>query len=129
VTQEAFYKDLTYWLLGPDTGLSSKSMVMCALGFSPHIEFHPYHPSDAGDFWRCITLLRAVPAIRDFFPDIAQMSREWAALIGEWDELEALFIDEVGINCEKSVRASKTYQRIYKIYADCYRPERGEVTP
>lgn len=50
-------KELIQWLLGEETGLSSKHIV----GHMLNLEVYHYHPCDIGDRKRCIGLLRAMP--------------------------------------------------------------------
>lgn len=95
------------WLTSGETGISSKVMVQAALNQELTCTDHPLDPDD---FRRCLKLVYAVPEIKERFEDIAQISLVWLNIINNWGELEILFLDEVGINCEKGYRATKTYE-------------------
>lgn len=97
------------WLANGQVGLSSKAMAFCAADIEYDRADHPYDPAD---FNRCLLLVGQIPAIRDAFPKIAKLSPQWEAVIEHWDELEALFIEEVGLNWEHGESAPKTYERL-----------------
>jgi hypothetical protein len=85
------------WLRAGERGLSSYAIVGALTGqdFLPGqpITVSSSYPLDAGDFWRCEKLLRAVPGSREHLSVMADVSPEWAALVSHWDELVEL---EVG---------------------------------
>ena len=74
------------WLLGPDTGISSKTIAAHMLR-TPMIDW-PSHPRDGGDFGRCVRLLRLIPEWNARQSEMGQVSEEWAALLPIWDDLE-----------------------------------------
>lgn len=80
------YKALAEWALSGQTGLSSKFMA----AFLSGMKFDSFrsHPSDSGDFKRCIGLLNAVPSLRNELPRMAEASPYWEALVSNWDRLE-----------------------------------------
>lgn len=75
------------WLVGRDTGASSRAMLCVALDL-PHDGSDPLDPSDLG---RCLRLLERMPWVRDAFPKIRDISPTWAELIDRWDELTRLY--------------------------------------
>lgn len=75
------------WIVGGDTGLSSKTLWAVMMGQKPP---RPSHPLDNGDLGRCTRLLNAVPEWRPRIKEMAGVSPYWAALVPRWDELEAL---------------------------------------
>ena len=77
---------LIKWLLTGKTGASSK----CIAAHLTGNECDGNYPSDDGDFGRCVGLLGAVPEFRPMLPKMAEVNRYWAALVKEWDALEAL---------------------------------------
>lgn len=97
------------WLANGATGMSSETMAYTALGVKYKSACHPYDPSD---FNRCLLLLEAAPIVRVSFPEIRELSPEWAAIIDHWDELEKLFLGEAGRDWSKSKHAPKTYKRM-----------------
>src|SRR5579875_1707260 len=80
------------WLLSDDTGLSSMAIVARMLG-ARHGHFpYPHDPSDLG---RCLRLLERIPEWRARLTDMTACSESWARLIEVWDELEALYREEL----------------------------------
>lgn len=82
------------WFLSDDVGLSSKAMVSVAVGKVSGTNA----PMDLGDLNRCMKLLRDVPEVRHHFKHIASLSPKWKKLIDNWNDLETLFHEEVGID-------------------------------
>lgn len=41
---------------------------------------------------------------------MADVNKRWAALVARWDEIEASFLDEAGLNWCKGKRAPNTYR-------------------
>ena len=95
MTDLATYKVAVIWLLGGDTGMSSKSLLAAALGIA---EKHPSYPSDTGDFGRCVRLIKAIPAAKDGLAKLSEVSSYWKALAERWGEIEAL--------CERDGKAA-----------------------
>ena len=82
------YKALATWAITGKTGSSSKFMATFLSGM-PDNEWAA-HPSDGGDFERCVGLLNAVPSLRALLPKMTDASPYWAALVKNWDMIEAL---------------------------------------
>jgi hypothetical protein len=107
---------LDAWLRSDDTGSSSMAMAnhLVALdgGKPPHVrpDDRRHHPADPSDLGRCIGLLAAVPELRPHLPAMAAVSPAWAALIGAWDELEALYAEEA-----PGGKAPRTYRRMREL--------------
>lgn len=80
------WEDATRWLLRGHCGLSSETMLRCALGL-PAADVN--HPRDIYDFRRCLRLLDDCPWVRNEFPRIAGLSPTWAAIIEHWPVLVA----------------------------------------
>jgi hypothetical protein len=93
------------WLFTGQVGASSKAMAAAACGLPGSRSY----PSDPDDLNRCLLLLEKVPAIRDRFAAISDLSDVWARLIDRWEVIEQSFLEEVGLNWTKSNRAPKTY--------------------
>ncbi len=93
------------WLGGLDTGLSSQTMCITLLG---GISARKRHPQDSADLGRCLRLLELVPEWRGRLGELAALSLEWAALVGAWDEIEALYREEIPTGgtprCSKRMR-------------------------
>ena len=100
------------WLANGRVGLSSKTMAMTALGV-PVAEVN--HPHDPDDLNRCLLLLKAAPVVREAFPKIAALSPVWAALIKRWDDIEASFFAECGLDWCKSTNGRATYALMRRV--------------
>jgi hypothetical protein len=74
------------WALTGETGASSKCMAAHLTGS----ECDGSYPHDGGDFGRCVGLLAAVPELRPLLTKMAEVNRYWAALVPEWDRIQAL---------------------------------------
>lgn len=81
------YMKAVNWLLGDDTGGSSKSLLRAALGIA---EKYSSYPSDTGDFGRCSRLIKLIPATKDGLAKLSETSGYWKALAARWDEIDAL---------------------------------------
>lgn len=97
------------WLACGRRGISSNTMFTVMTGVDALGGWEKSHPYDLYDFDRCVALLDAVPALRPRLPLMAGVSRAWAALVHQWDEIERSFIDEAGIGWAKSEDAPRTY--------------------
>lgn len=96
------------WLLGSNTGLSS--MTIFAVLSAKHGAYAfrgathasiPYDPSDLG---RCLRLLAKVPGWTERLPEVAAVFPEWAPFVAHWDELEALYFEEVAAGTGQAPR-------------------------
>lgn len=100
------------WIVGGDTGMSSKVIWSVAQDVTPESS-NP--PSDPSDFGRCYRLLKLIPEWRPFLNLVATRYKEWSALVAHWDELTALYEDELknGPRSKYGDRmAPKTYERM-----------------
>lgn len=75
------------WLLSDNTGASSKCMLRHLLGKKADKSEYPH---DSGDFLRCVGLLNAAPELRPLLPKMGEVNKYWAALVKEWDRLDAI---------------------------------------
>lgn len=109
---------LATWLDSDETGLSSLCMAR-HLGriaeLEPRVPFDRSsdgkdHPHDPSDFGRCVGLLKAVPELRPHVSRMAEASPAWGALAAAWDELEALYAEELPTGS-----APKLYDRMRAI--------------
>ena len=112
------------WIVGDDTGLSSTAIWAHMMGTAPAERFgHVAYPLDPDDFWRCYRLLLLVPEWRARIGEMAQYGPVWAALAGAWDELTALFEEEIGPGMARAYgRAPRLYARM-KALEDAARRE------
>jgi len=101
------------WLARGEIGLSSKCMAMwLTFGEKTAERFCPADPSDLD---RCLKLLAAAPSLRPHLPKMAEISKDWEALIQRWDEVEASHLAEVGLGWTKAKKAPKTYELMRSI--------------
>lgn len=102
------------WIATGRVGASSKAMAMAACGL-PNDGSYPHDPDDLN---RCLLLLEAVPDVRDHFDKIAALGVVWSRLIGRWADIEASFLDEVGLNWNKAQDAPKTYALMREVIGE-----------
>ncbi len=100
---------LEEWLAGPDTGASSLAIVEVLAGRSGLTENHQ-GPSDPSDFSRCRKLLEVMPEWRDRLSEVADAYPSWAPIVGAWDELEDLYVEE-----QSAGVAPKLYTRMKEL--------------
>ena len=98
-------------MVGGDTGLSSKAIASviltgrCALGRS-----YP-HPLDPSDFRRCLLLMRELPkGVGGTVGLLADSSKEWKAVIENWEILERLYDEE-----SQGEAAPKLYKKMKEL--------------
>ena len=102
------------WIATGRVGASSKAMAMAACGL-PNDGSYPHDP---GDLNRCLLLLESAPDVRDHFEKIAALGVVWERLIGRWADIEASFLDEVGLNWSKAREAPKTYALMREVIGE-----------
>jgi hypothetical protein len=100
---------IVQWLANGETGVSSKTMAFTAMGQGYRDNHHPLDPADLN---RCIKLVDEVPEIKDAFPKIAALSKEWQAVIDNWDSLKKSFVDEAGYDWSEKHSAPLTYKKM-----------------
>lgn len=89
------------WIVGDDTGVSSKAIWAHMMGTKPESWCFGNHPHDPDDFGRCYRLLCRIPEWRQRIGEMATLGPEWDALSAAWDELEALWEREIGPGVER----------------------------
>jgi hypothetical protein len=109
------------WLESGDTGLSSKALyTFFTTGRVAYDRFVPEGdapaPRDPGDFGRCYRLLQTSWAA-EWRARIGEMGRfpSWSKLVEQWDELEALYLEEFA-----SGAAPKLYDRMKELRGENY---------
>jgi len=99
------------WFGTGRVGASSKAMALHIVG----LESDGSHPCDPDDLSRCLLFLEAVPEARAELYRLATLSPVWAALTARWDELEALFNEEVVHEWGRSSRAPRTFRLMNEV--------------
>ena len=88
--------DPVAWLAGGDTGISSKTIWFVMMGRENTERYwRASPPSDPSDFGRCYRLLQVMPSWRVRLPDVAAKHPAWSGLVEHWDELTALYEEEL----------------------------------
>lgn len=100
------------WLAGSDTGSSSITIWAVMTGHRRPRDHVPSEPHDAADFGRCHRLLKLFPAWRERLPEVSALYPEWVPLVDAWDELTALYLEEL-----PSGRAPRLYARMVELTA------------
>jgi len=95
------------WLFGADTGMSSKSIFGVMTGKPVGEGSFPWDPDDFG---RCYRLLAKFPGWRSRLSEVSQKYPAWSGLVENWDELTALYEEELPRN-----RAPKLYARMQEL--------------
>lgn len=97
----------TEWLMGRDTGISSKAIfaVMTNTYYDPKT-YTPV-PYDPADFGRCHRLLERFPTWRLFLDKMPATYPAWAPYVPVWDELTALYLEE-----EPTGSCPRLYERL-----------------
>jgi hypothetical protein len=67
-------------------------------------------PKDPSDFGRCHDLLRLFPEWRARLPEVAERYPEWRSIVDVWDELAALYVEELPTG-----RCSKLYDAMHAL--------------
>lgn len=75
---------LIAWMLGNDTGLSSKCIAATVSGVRGDRQDHPY---DMSDFGRCRRLVESVGGVRERLPMVADVSPVWRRIVQRWDDI------------------------------------------
>jgi hypothetical protein len=99
--------DIQAWLRNGDTGISSLTIAN-ALARVPSNYFDV--PHDPDDFGRCYRLLKVMPGWRARLNEVAAQFPDWKPLVAAWDELTALYEQEL-----PSGTAPRLYKRIQEL--------------
>lgn len=82
--------ELTEWLAGDDTGISSETIVKVALGIKKgRWGFNP--PRDPSDFGRCYRLVVRFPYLRESFGKVGEDCPSFKPILDNWDELCGMY--------------------------------------
>ena len=80
------------WLLGNDTGISSKAIFSTMTGIQYPSAYENWNwPRDAGDFGRCYRLLELFPRWKSRLREVSERFPHWAPIIEAWHELSRLY--------------------------------------
>jgi len=104
--------DPVAWLANGDTGTSSMTIWHVLMGKpKPANGVNP--PWDPSDFGRCYRLLKVMPSWRARMSEVAVRYPVWGPLVEAWDELTALYEEELPTG-----RAPKLYAKMKALLKD-----------
>lgn len=99
------------WLDSGDTGISSRTIWSVMMNRKPVGRWWDADvPHDPGDFGRCYRLLKVMPEWRTRLHEVALKYSDWGPLVQAWDELTALYEEEL-----PNGTAPKLYKRIQEL--------------
>lgn len=106
-------KNADWWLANGEQGISSKTMFYYLGGSRTKLTREEWPPSDPSDFRRCYLLLKAVPQWRKpaYLNKMKVVSKEWEALVDNWDKLEELLEEQLRTN-----KANGMYEFMQSLY-------------
>lgn len=104
----------TQWLATGEKGLSSETMfeVLSGMKTCEHGYRHPYDPAD---FARCRKLIETIPAYERRISEMGKISKQWKAIVDNWDKLCAMMDEEAPEWRTHKGRAPKTYEFMRKL--------------
>lgn len=82
------------WVMGSDTGVSSRTIWAAMMG-ADMPDWRSGVPVDVDDFGRCHRLLAQFPEWRARMPEVAARFPLWAGIVREWDELTAMYVEDL----------------------------------
>lgn len=103
-------RSVAEWRAGPDVGLSSATIAHVLEGTT--LLSRATVPMDPSDFGRCHRLLQLFPWMRPRLHEVAERFPEWKPLVYAWDELTALYEEELQ---RPDHRAPKLYARMREL--------------
>lgn len=117
---------LAAWCRSDDTGLSSVYMAWVLNGRTLPAEpttklrvADAPHPCDAGDFGRCVRMLKAAPELRANLNAMRDTTPVWARLVDVWGPLEELYAQLDGAD---KLRTKTLCTHIYRVIRNCIEP-------
>ena len=102
-------KRLAEWLVGRDTGSSSKAIMLWLSAGVKDETWGASTPSDPSDLGRCLRLLERIPEWKPRIGEMAEAGGEWPTYVEYWQKMADSMEAEVGIHWEKGQSAPKTY--------------------
>lgn len=80
---------LATWLASGDTGVSSCTLALVAMGAT---KGHFDAPHDMDDFGRCYRLVEAAPVLREHFEKVGYLVPAFARILANWDSLAEQYL-------------------------------------
>ena len=98
------------WIIGNDTGTSSKTIWAVMMGARITSVFGASVPLDPADFGRCYRLLQHFPEWKERLPEVAEKYPKWGPMVKAWEEMTALWESE-----SPTERAPELYELMQKL--------------
>jgi hypothetical protein len=107
--------DAMEWIIGNDTGISSKNIWTVATGL-PLYDMPYYYrgmtPADPSDFGRCYRLLKCFKNPDEVMAKVAERFPNWKPLVREWKTLTQMY--ETAVSSPEG-RAPEMYNLMQKL--------------
>lgn len=106
------------WLVMGEVGVSSRTMVAAMAGIVPEMAKSPHKgmtydvPHDPDDLRRCVEMAEYCEVTKEDLEKVTRVFKWWKPFIDAWDELVAMFKEEVP---GRYGSAPKTYARIQEL--------------
>lgn len=105
---------IAQWFADDDTGTSSQTIAVIAMGAKKVGKARMDAPHDPDDFGRCLRLVKRVPELREHFARIGKTVKAFAGILDNWDELVAIYERD-----RPTGRSQDLYRRIKELRGDC----------
>jgi hypothetical protein len=102
------------WIVGEDTGISSRTIWAVMMGVRPE---RANVPIDPADFGRCYRLLKVAPEWRERLGEVAEAYPIWGPMVAAWDELEVMYEAAVATGKNVSPESRRMYDRMRELRA------------
>ena len=98
------------WMLGSDTGSSSKTIWAVMMGTRITSVFGASVPLDPSDFGRCHRLLQHFPEWKERLDEVSERYPKWTPMVQKWDEMTALYNRDV-----ETGKSTELYELMQKL--------------
>lgn len=113
LSAEAIAK-IAQWFANGDTGTSSETMALIAMGAKKSDKTRFDAPYDTADFGRCYRLVQSVPELQNHFGLIGRRVGTFKNILANWQELVELYERDL-----PKGRCEDLYRRIKELRGDC----------
>lgn len=103
------------WIVGDDTGISSRTIWSVMMGVEYNGISGPRPPADPSDFGRCYRLLKLIPEWRGRLREVAERYPIWGPMVEAWDELERMYEAALATGKNVSDESRRMYERMKQL--------------
>ena len=107
--------NIIQWLANGERGISSNTMFTVLTGIDALNGWRYDHPHDPDDLKRCRLLLERCPQLKNVFFEMEKVSKTWALLVSDWDNLCKTMDEECPEWRNGKGSAPKTYEMMKAI--------------